>query len=159
MKVSIIPPDHVMVVDGVAVHMPIDLPGVHAIQWQDGAGRTEYLDGTAEEFEGNAPIQALLPEYWAARKRIEEETAKAQEEARKVLTPLAFLRRFTPAERISMQSSGDPVVGDGLLMMQVAQDVRLNDPDTVAFVHYAAQRGYITAGRVAEILGASGPGA
>lgn len=67
-------------------------------------------------------------------------------------TPLSFLRRFTLAERIDIQQSEDPIVKDAMLMFNVAQDVQLDDPDTVAFVHYIANMGIISQARADEIL-------
>ena len=68
------------------------------------------------------------------------------------LTPLAFTRLFTLAERIAMQTSNDPIIQDGMLMLQVAQEVKLDDPDTIALVGYMAQQGFITTERAVEIL-------
>lgn len=68
------------------------------------------------------------------------------------LTKLSFIRRFTLSERIHMTSSDDPIIQDGLLMSQVAEDITLTDPDTVAFVMYARDNGYITPERAEEIL-------
>lgn len=68
------------------------------------------------------------------------------------LTPLAFMRRFTPQEMSAVLSSEDPLVKSFVLMLQVAQDVRLEDPATVDFVNYAALQGFIVPERVIEIL-------
>lgn len=70
-----------------------------------------------------------------------------------VLTQLEFIRRFTLSERVKVQTSDDPIMQDALLMLQVAQHVDLADPDTIAFVQYAAYNNYIEPHRVAEILG------
>lgn len=51
-----------------------------------------------------------------------------------------------------MTSSDDPIIQDGLLMLQVAEDITLTDPDTAAFVMYARDNGYITTERAEEIL-------
>lgn len=68
------------------------------------------------------------------------------------LTPLAFLRRFTAQERITIRACPYPIVQDFLLLIDVAQDIRVDDPDTIAGVHYLAQQGLIASARVAEIL-------
>lgn len=81
-----------------------------------------------------------------------EEQGAELEEATS-LTPLAFTRLFTLSERVKMQTSDDPIIQDGMLMLQVAQEVKLDDPDTIAFVQYAAYNNYIEPHRVAEILG------
>ena len=69
------------------------------------------------------------------------------------LTPLAFTRLFTLSERVKMQTSDDPIIQDGMLMLQVVLEIKLDDPDTIAFVRYAAYNNYIEPHRVAEILG------
>lgn len=74
-------------------------------------------------------------------------TARAE-----AITKLSFIRRFSLSERIHMTSSDDPIIQDGLLMLQVAEDIDLNDEDTVSFVLYARDNGYITTERAEEIL-------
>ena len=69
------------------------------------------------------------------------------------LTPLAFTRRFTLAERILISSSEDPIVQDGMMLVQLAQYVRLDDPDTVALVRYIQAKGHITEDRADAVLG------
>ena len=69
------------------------------------------------------------------------------------LTKLQFLRLFTTAERIAIRASSDPVIVDFLQLLDLAQDVRLDDPDTIQGVHYLESEGLIAAGRAAEILG------
>ncbi len=69
------------------------------------------------------------------------------------LTKLQFLRLFTTAERIAIRASADPVIVDFLQLLDLAQDVRLDDPDTVGGLHYLESEGLIAAGRAAEILG------
>jgi len=69
------------------------------------------------------------------------------------LTKLQFLRLFTTGERIAIRASTDPVIVDFMQLLDLAQDVRLDDPDTVQGVHYLESEGLIAAGRAAEILG------
>lgn len=68
------------------------------------------------------------------------------------LTQLAFLRRFTTPERIAITASPDPLVQDFLTLLGMAQDVRLDDADTVMGTNYLEQSGLIGAGRAAAIL-------
>ena len=68
------------------------------------------------------------------------------------LTRLAFIRRFTMLGRIAMQGSDDPIVRDGILLLTNAEEALVDDPDTIAFVGYVQQQGYITAERAVEIL-------
>jgi hypothetical protein len=68
------------------------------------------------------------------------------------LTKLQFLRRFSQAERIAIRDSMNPIIVDFLKMLDLAQDVRLDDPDTIAGVGYLESLELIAAGRAAEIL-------
>lgn len=70
-----------------------------------------------------------------------------------VLTQLAFLRRFTAEERIAIRASADPVVQDFLHLLGLAQDIRLDDADTVAGVGYLESLGLLAVGRAAVVLG------
>lgn len=69
-----------------------------------------------------------------------------------VLTPLAFLRRFSIEEMATVLASPDPLIAPFVIMLQVAQEVSVEDPATIAFVQYAAQLGLISAERAAQIL-------
>lgn len=69
------------------------------------------------------------------------------------LTQLAFLRRFTAEERIIIRASTDPGVEDFLHLLGMAQEILLDDPDTVAGVNYLEQLGLLEEGRAAEVLG------
>ena len=68
------------------------------------------------------------------------------------LTPLAFLRRFTVEERITICASTDPIIMDFIALANLAQDILLDDPDTIMGVGYLEQQGLIAEGRAAEIL-------
>lgn len=68
------------------------------------------------------------------------------------LSPLAFLRRFTAAERVTVRASTDPYVQDFYRLLDRAAEVRLDDPDTVEGVDYLVQAGLLTSARAAEIL-------
>lgn len=69
-----------------------------------------------------------------------------------VLTQLAFLRRFTAAERIAARASSDPVIVDFLHLLALAQEVRLDDSDTQAGVRYLETVGILATGRADAIL-------
>ena len=70
------------------------------------------------------------------------------------ITKLQFLRLFTAPERIAIRASSDTVIVDFLQLLDLAQDVRLDDPDTIQGMYYLESEGLIAAGRAAEILGA-----
>jgi hypothetical protein len=66
---------------------------------------------------------------------------------------LEFLRRFSAQQRIAIRAANDPVIVDGLQLLDLAEDVNLQDPDTVYFVNYCATQGYITQADADRILG------
>lgn len=68
------------------------------------------------------------------------------------LTQLNFLRRFTSQERITAKASNDPIIEDFMYLLTLAQDIRLDDQDTIAGVNYLEQQGILAEGRAAEIL-------
>lgn len=69
------------------------------------------------------------------------------------LTKLAFLRRFTAEERISIRASLDPVIVDFMALLDLAEEVRLDDPDTLAAVRYLTALGLLTGDREAAVMG------
>lgn len=69
------------------------------------------------------------------------------------LTRLEFLRRFTPQQRINIRASNDPVIQDGMGLLDLAQEVRTDDPDTVFFIGYLVQQNLITQADADRILG------
>ncbi len=69
-----------------------------------------------------------------------------------ILTQLEFLRRFTLNERIKIRASQDLMVIDFLYLLSQAQEISLDDPDTVAGVNYLEQIGLIDENRAIEIL-------
>jgi hypothetical protein len=66
---------------------------------------------------------------------------------------LEFLRRFTAQQRIAIRAANDPVIVDGLQLLDLAEDVNLQDPDVGYFVTYCAAQGYITQADADRILG------
>lgn len=70
-----------------------------------------------------------------------------------VLTRLAFLQRMTPQERIAIRTAAkvDPVAEDFIHMLDIADDVGLDHPDTIAGLGYCEAMGYIGSGRAAAI--------
>ena len=73
-------------------------------------------------------------------------------EPEKTYTQLAFMRRFTQQERIGIRASEDAIVQDFLALLQVAQDVSNEDPDTIGAVQYMESLGLIATGRASEVL-------
>ena len=69
-----------------------------------------------------------------------------------ILSPLAYQRRFTAAERIAIRGSADPLVVDWLALSMIAATIDLADADVIAGTHYLESLGLIAAGRAIEIL-------
>lgn len=70
------------------------------------------------------------------------------------LTKLQYLRRFTSMERVTIRQAAkaEPALEDYLAMLELAEDISLDDADTVAAVNMLELAGLIAPGRAAEIL-------
>jgi len=72
----------------------------------------------------------------------------------RLLTKVAYLKRFTQAERIGIREAAkvNAVVEDYVELLNLAQDVDLADPETIAGVQQLEAAGLLVTGRAAEIL-------
>ena len=72
----------------------------------------------------------------------------------RTITKLEYLRRFTVEERVAIRAAAaaNPVLSDYLQLMELAHEISLDDPDTVAAVQMLEQSGLIAAGRAIEVL-------
>ena len=72
----------------------------------------------------------------------------------RTLTKLEYLRRFTTEERVAIRAAAsvNPVLDDYLKLMELAQEINLDDPDTIAAVQMLEQSGLIAAGRAVDVL-------
>lgn len=70
------------------------------------------------------------------------------------LTKLQYLRRFTQQERINIRNAAgsSPELYDYLAMLELAEEIDLDDPDTVGAVNMLEMIGLIGAGRADEVL-------
>jgi len=70
-------------------------------------------------------------------------------------TKLEYLRRFTQDERIAIRTAAKqvPQLEDYLALLELATEVRSDDPDIIAALQMLEGAGLIAAGRAAEILG------
>jgi hypothetical protein len=68
---------------------------------------------------------------------------------------LDFLRRFDMTERIAIRAArtADPILNDFFSLLENADIVHNDDPDTLAGMGYLVQQGHITAARRDQILG------
>ena len=81
MKVSIIPSDKTIIVDGQALTFDYDIdPTIHALQWDGDSGEIEYNDGIAnEQFTDSTLVDSLVSAYEDEVERLEAEAqANAQ---------------------------------------------------------------------------------
>lgn len=71
-----------------------------------------------------------------------------------VWTKLAYLRRFTQDERIAIRTAAKdvPQLDDYLQLLELAEEVRSDDPDIAAALAMLEGAGLIGAGRAQEIL-------
>ena len=72
----------------------------------------------------------------------------------RTITKLEYLRRFTTVERVTIRtaSKSEPVLEDYLAMLDLAQDINLDDLDTIAALAMLEAVGLLAAGRAAEIV-------
>ena len=72
----------------------------------------------------------------------------------RAITKVAYLRRFTTDERVGIRTAAktSAVLEDYLSMMELAEEISLDDPDTIAAVQMLESAGLIAAGRAAEVL-------
>jgi hypothetical protein len=72
----------------------------------------------------------------------------------RLLTKLEYLRLFTQEERIAIKTvaKSNVVLEDYLYMLELAQEISLDDPDTIAAVNMLEAAGLLAAGRAAEVL-------
>jgi len=70
-------------------------------------------------------------------------------------TKLEYLRRFTQDERIAIRTAAKqvPQLEDYLALLELASEVRSDDPDIIAALQMLEGAGLIAAGRASEILG------
>lgn len=66
---------------------------------------------------------------------------------------LEFLRSFTAQQRIAIRAANDPIIVDALQLLDLAEEINLQDPDTVYFVNHCAAQGYISQADADRILG------
>jgi hypothetical protein len=75
-------------------------------------------------------------------------------EKKPILTKLQFLQRFTAAERVAIRQAAKavPALEDYMAMLDAAQHIEIDRPDTIAGVNALAAAGLLTEQRAAEIL-------
>lgn len=74
--------------------------------------------------------------------------------AERTITKVAYLRRFTGDERVGIRTAAktNAALEDYLHLMDRADEINLDDPDTIAAVQMLESVGLIAAGRAVEVL-------
>lgn len=70
------------------------------------------------------------------------------------LTRLEFLRRLSMEQRITLREAAktNPILADALDLLYRAEDIRTDDPDTVAMINYCVSLGLLTTADATNIL-------
>lgn len=70
------------------------------------------------------------------------------------LTRLQFLRRIPPERRIAIRNAAasDPLLTDALQLLDMAEEVRVDDPDTLRLVGYLQHRGLLGTAEAQALL-------
>lgn len=114
-------------------------------------------EGAVSEYAADLPDPIHLQAGWRLEQIIIAEAspdAPEPEPAGKVMTKLEYLRRFTQDERIAIRTvaASNTVLADYMALLELAQEVDTNDPDTQAAVMMLEGAGLIASGRGVEIL-------
>ena len=147
-QVTVVPADHLIIVDGAALVFPFDAPtNLHALQWRGGTGHTEWTDGPNQPLTAEDYDEQVVPyvKLWQAEKaRLEK---KAAEEAAARALPDA-----KSAKQNEIQNGYDAALAASLTMpaaSPTAQDVSIgaallavDDAEGLAYVQalHAARR-------------------
>ena len=118
MKVSIIPSDKTIIVDGQALTFDYDIdPTIHALQWDGDSGEIEYNDGIAnEQFTDSTLVDTLVSAYEDEVERLEAEaqaTAQAvvdEAEALEAAKTYADHRRASYDDELPMGDQFDALL-------------------------------------------------
>ena len=118
MKVSIIPSDKTIIVDGQALTFDYDIdPTIHALQWDGDSGEIEYNDGIAnEQFTDSTLVDTLVSAYEDEVERLEAEaqaTAQAvvdEAEALEAAKTYADHRRARYNDELPMGDQFDAIL-------------------------------------------------
>ena len=101
-----------------------------------------------------ADVATYFSEYPFAKYNHIRQKEEVAAPIQRLITKLEYLRRFTTAERVAIRAAAatNPVLEDYLKLMELAQEINLDDPDTLAAVQMLEQSGLIASGRATEVL-------
>lgn len=114
----------------------------------DGAEVYRYASAAQIEWQGMEFVthdHTLLPD---------ESVVEPPAPSPMVWTKLEYLRRFTQDERIAIRATAEavPALADYLALMELAEEVRSDDPDVIGALMMLEGAGLLAAGRAEEIL-------
>ena len=122
---------------------------------------TELATGDVTEYEAELPQAQHLGAGWRLEQVFLVEPSPDEPVVpstvyggRRLLSRLEFLRLFTVTERITMRAAAkqSPVMEDYLQLLDLALEISLDDPDTMAGVQMMEGAGLLELGRAAEVL-------
>ena len=132
-RVTIIPYDHVVIVDGAPLRFSFDATAnLHALQWHNGQGEMEFTDNDNQQFTEKEYAENVAPyvEAW------EKEKARLDAEAEKRVEEAKSPERLAEAIR---QERNVRIAATDYLMLP---DYPLTETERAAWEHYrAALRG------------------
>ena len=109
----------------------------------------------AYRYNADAPIEWSGFEF-ATHDHVEqvEVSAPVAPAPRQEWTPVDFLRRFTPAERMLARATRkvDPILDDFYALLEQSPMIFSDDPDVQMGLGYMTQQGLLTVERMGEIL-------
>lgn len=105
-------------------------------------------------YNADAPVEWAGFEFATHDHVAEVEVVAPVAPVRREWTPVDFLRRFTPAERMAARAARktDPVLDDFYALLEQAPAVFNDDPDVAMGLGYMAMQGLLTVERMTEIL-------
>ena len=121
-QVTVVPADHLIIVDGAALVFPFDAPtNLHALQWRGDTGHTEWTDGPNKPLTAEDYAEQVVPyvKLWQAEKARLEKSAAEEAAARALPDAKA-------AKRTEIQGGYDAALAASLTMpatAPTAQDV------------------------------------
>ena len=126
-----------------------------------------YEEATGALRSSGSVLAPVLPEGWASKEfAAPPQPGKVWNPASlafdmdpppepEIWTPVAFMQRFTAAERIAIRAAerNDPMIEDFFELVRVAGEIRSDHPMIAQGLAYLQSQGLLTAGRAAEIGG------
>lgn len=118
--------------------------------------------GVVTEYTADVPAPGHLGPGWRLEELVEVTPSPDATDAppttvyqgRRVLTKLEFLELFTPAERVAIRQARGaiPALDDYLYMLEQAEAVNLDSPNTQSGLAMLERAGILATGRAQEIM-------